>query len=231
MMMRDGFLFGIGLILAIVLWPLLVRLAFFGIVLAVLAVIAVVCGAVVWSLWDNPGHALALALTFGWLPFVGLMFLGFDRFMVWLRNDPDRPKRAASDRSDRQRAERLNQEQERHRLERLGDRLWNLKQTLIPIDEIKRHLQEGEFNEEGFPKYFIRSSDTNWGEPLSYQTVRDNLHRVELAHCDPQPDNMQWCLTGMHYNNDEKLVCAHSGMPIVSYWEIEHSEIDASFRK
>ncbi len=94
--MRDGFLFGIGLILAIALWPLLVRLAFVGVVIAVVAVVAVVGGLVIWSvgwsLWEEPG-ALAMALTFGWIPFVGLMFRGFDRFMVWLRNDPDWPGR------------------------------------------------------------------------------------------------------------------------------------------
>lgn len=130
---------------------------------------------------------------------------------------------------DRERAERDRQEKERHRLERLGDTLWILKQMLMPFDEIKRELQEGDFCEVGFPKYFIRG----WGvecEPLSYQAVRENLNLIELAHRDPQPDNMRWCLTGMHYNDDDKLVCAHTGMPIVSFQEIAHAEREDALR-
>jgi hypothetical protein len=48
----------------VALAPLLIRLAFFG---CIALVIAIVAGVVIWSLWANPGHALALALTFGWI--------------------------------------------------------------------------------------------------------------------------------------------------------------------
>jgi site-specific recombinase len=87
-----GFLLGIGMMLAVgvvALAPLLIRLAFFG---CIALAIAVVAGVVLWSLWANPGLALAFALTFGWIPCLGLIYFGFDRFMVWLRNDPQRQR-------------------------------------------------------------------------------------------------------------------------------------------
>jgi hypothetical protein len=83
---------------------------------------------------------------------------------------------AADTKLDRERAEREQQKEERRRLERLGDRLWILRQTLMPLDEIKRELQKGEFCEVGFPILYA-GGDTDWGEPLSYQAVRDNLRR------------------------------------------------------
>lgn len=101
----TGFLLGIGLMMAVsvvALAPYLLRLAFFvGLILAAIAV-AVIGGylgaLVVQSLWDNPGHALAMALTFSWIPLVALIYFGFDRFMVWLRNDPRRLQRDYSQR-------------------------------------------------------------------------------------------------------------------------------------
>ncbi|MGO9049426.1 MAG: hypothetical protein ACLP19_26055 [Xanthobacteraceae bacterium] len=97
-----GFLLGIGLMLAFALGPYLLRLAFFsGLVLAAIAVAVVAAylgGAVVQSLRDNPGHAWAMALTFGWIPVAALIYFGFDRFMVWLRNDPRRLQRDYSQR-------------------------------------------------------------------------------------------------------------------------------------
>jgi hypothetical protein len=59
---RIGMMLAVGVV---ALAPLLIRLAFFG---CIALVIAIVAGVVIWSLWANPGHALALALTFGWIP-------------------------------------------------------------------------------------------------------------------------------------------------------------------
>jgi hypothetical protein len=84
---------------------------------------------------------------------------------------------------------------------------------------IQRELREGEFDLCGCTKYFHRGSD--W-QPLSFQAARENLQRIKFAHSDPRPDNMQWILVGVDYNwHYERLVCAHTGMPIISYKELE----------
>jgi hypothetical protein len=109
--------------------------------------------------------------------------------------------------------------EERRRQEQVGDTLWQCRKNRLALDVIKRELREGEFDLSGCPKYFHRGS--NW-QPLSFQAVGENLQRIKFAHADPQPDNMQWILVGVDHNwHYKRLVCAHTGMPIISYAEIE----------
>jgi hypothetical protein len=104
-----GFLLGLGLMAAVgvvALAPYLIRLAFFAGFILVAAAVALIAGyvffLVVQSWWENPGRALvmvlAMVLVFGWIPIVALIYFGFDRFMVWLRNDPRRLQRDYSQR-------------------------------------------------------------------------------------------------------------------------------------
>jgi hypothetical protein len=93
-----GFLLGIGLIMAVgvvALAPFLLRLAIFcGGALVALAA-AALCLTITWQLLQQPWTVLAGVVTFGWLPCLGLIYFGFDRFIVWLKNSPrrDLPRR------------------------------------------------------------------------------------------------------------------------------------------
>lgn len=100
-----GFLLGIGLIMAfgvVALAPFLFRLVIFCCAALVALAVAALCLMITWHLLLDPWAALWVALpivvTFGWIPCFVLVYFGFDRFMVWLRNDRRRPKRDYSQR-------------------------------------------------------------------------------------------------------------------------------------
>jgi H+/gluconate symporter-like permease len=95
----SGFLLGIGLMLAVAvvaLAPFLFRLVIFCSVALVALVVAALCLMITWHLlldpWTALWAALPIVVTFGWIPCLVLVYFGFDRFMVWLRNNSQRQR-------------------------------------------------------------------------------------------------------------------------------------------
>jgi hypothetical protein len=100
----------------------------------------------------------------------------------------------------------------------LSESLWRSRNRLA-FKVIQRELREGDFDSRGCPKYFLRASD--W-QALSFQAVRENLQRIQLAHRNPTPENLQWVLIAVDPNwHNNGMVCAHTGMPIISYAELD----------
>jgi len=63
----------------------------------------------------------------------------------------------------------------------------------------------------GYPCYFI----TSWGDPLSFEAVRENFYLVLDAVKHQYADG--WCVVGVEVNwEDQDLICAHTGKKIES---------------
>ena len=76
-----GFLFGIGFVLAVVLWRYVVRFAIWSsIIIAVLAI----AGLCAWFVWAN----FELAAFFGVMALTWVACVRFDRFLEWCKGPP-----------------------------------------------------------------------------------------------------------------------------------------------